>query len=328
MRAVRIHQYGSAEGLTCEDVPKPVPQPGEVLIRQYSAGINYADVYMREGLYHGQHTYGTGLPLTLGLEGAGVVDAVGEGVTRLDVGMRVGYCLGKAGYAEYVSVLADKVIALPEWCDFELAAALMLQGATSHYLTHSLFEIRPGSACLVHAGAGGVGQLLIQIAKAKGASVITTVGSAAKAERVHALGADEVVLYREENFVERVHAATHGAGVDVVYDSVGRDTIHQSLKCLKLRGTCVLFGASSGVVDSITPMELAEAGSVFFTRPHLAHYRRDAKEAQWRADDIFELVRTHSMSIAIDNRYALSEAVQAHQRLESRQSSGKLLFQI
>ena len=328
MRAVTIHQYGGADNLVVEEVPRPEAGPGEVLIRQHYAGINYADVYMREGLYRGQHTYGTEVPFTLGLEGAGEVEAVGEGVTRFTPGMRVGYCLGKAGYAEYAAVAADKVIALPDWCGFDLAASIMLQGATSHYLTHSLYKVEQGTRCLVHAGAGGVGQLLIQIAKARGAYVITTVGSGAKAERVRALGADEVVLYREQDFVERVREATGGEGVDVVYDSVGRDTIHKSLECLAVRGTCVLFGASSGVVDCVTPMELAEAGSVFFTRPHLAHYRRNAEEAQWRADGIFKLVRDHDMDVAIDRAFALEEAVEAHRRLESRQSAGKLLFKI
>ncbi len=328
MLTVRVHEYGHAEQLVCEDVPVPVPQRGEVLIRQHYAGINYADVYMREGLYRGQHTYGTELPLTPGLEGAGVIEAVGEGVTRLAVGMRVGYCLGKNGYAELVSVDADKVIRLPDWCGFDLAAAIMLQGATSHYLTHSLFVVEQGTSCLVHAGAGGVGQLLIQIAKARGGFVITTVGSAEKAARVRALGADEVILYREEDFVARVREATGGAGVDVVYDSVGRDTIQRSLACLRVRGTCVLFGASSGVVDAVSPMGLAEAGSIFFTRPHLAHYRRDADEAQWRADDVFDLVRRKAVSVEIDHRYSLEDAIEAHRRLESRQSVGKLLFQL
>lgn len=328
MRAVRVHHYGPAEGLVCESVAVPELDPGELLIRQRFAGINFADIYMRNGLYHGQHTYGTALPFTLGVEGAGVVEAVGPGVEGITPGTRVGWCLGKAGYAELVAVSAEKVIVLPEWCDFDVAAALMLQGSTSHYLTHSLFQLGRGHRCLIHAGAGGVGRLLIQIAKARGAWVATTVGSAEKAEEARRLGADAVVLYREEDLVSRLRDETAGQGVDVVYDSVGRDTIVKSLQCLKVRGTCVLFGASSGPVEAVTPMDLAEAGSVFFTRPHLAHYRRSSEEAQWRADDIFELVRSGALVPRIDSRFPLEEAVAAHRHLESRASSGKVLFEI
>lgn len=326
MRAVRVHRYGAVEELFCDEVPIPEPGPGEVLIRQRFAGVNFADVYMRNGLYHGQHTYGTNVPFTLGLEGVGTVEALGEGITHLEPGMRVGYCLGKGGYAEFAAVGADKVVRLPDWCEDEVAAALMLQGATSHYLTHSLFVLEAGRRCLIHAGAGGVGRLLIQIAKAKEAFVITTVGSAEKAEQARALGADEIVLYREQDVVARVRRVTDGEGVDVVYDSVGRDTIHASLRCLKVRGTCVLFGASSGPVEGVSPMALAEAGSVFFTRPHLAHYRRSMEEAQWRANDIFDLMRDEKLNVAIDSRFSLEDARAAHTRLESRISSGKILF--
>lgn len=328
MWAVRVHEYGPAEGLRVEQVPEPQPGPGEVRIRQTHMGVNFADVYQRNGLYRGQHTYGTALPFTLGLEGAGSVDAVGEGVERLRIGDRVGYCLGAGGYAEAVCVAESKVVRLPDDCSNEVAATLMLQGATSHYLSHSLFRLEAGHRCLVHAGAGGVGRLLIQIARARGAHVITTVGSEAKAEQVRALGADAVILYRDEPVRERVMDWTDGEGVDVVYDSVGKDTIHTSIRCLKVRGTCVLFGASSGVVDAVTPMELAEAGSVFFTRPHLAHYRRNADEAQWRADGIFGLYRAGQLQATVDHRFPLSEAVAAHQRLESRVSSGKLLLTV
>lgn len=328
MRAVRVHRYGAVGELVCDEVPIPEPGPGEVLIRQRFAGVNFADVYMRNGLYHGRHTYGTNVPFTLGLEGVGIVEALGEGVTRLELGMRVGYCLGRGGYAEFVAVNADKVVRLPDGCADDVAAALMLQGATSHYLTHSLFVLGAGQRCLIHAGAGGVGRLLIQIAKAKGAFVVTTVGSPQKAEQVRALGADEVILYREQDVVERIRRVTGDEGVDVVYDSVGRDTLHASLRCLKVRGTCVLFGASSGPVEEVSPMTLAEAGSVFFTRPHLAHYRRSVEEAQWRADDIFALVRDGALDVAIDSRFPLEDARAAHTRLESRISSGKVLFEL
>jgi len=327
MRAILVGRYGPAEALELAEVPAPAAAAGEVVIRQSRVGVNFADVYMRRGLYHGQHTYGTGLPFVLGLEGVGEVVEAGDGVETLRPGDRVGYCLGKAAYAEQVAVAAAKCVKLPSWCDDDTAAALMLQGATSHYLTHSAYPLAAGEWCLIHAGAGGVGRLLIQIAKAKGAKVITTVGSPAKAAAVAELGADVVVLYREEDPVERVREATGGAGVDVVYDSVGRDTIAASLRCLRVRGTCILFGASSGPVESVVPMDLAEAGSVFFTRPHLAHYRRAAAEAQRRADDIFRLVEQGSVKPNIDSVFPLAEAVAAHRRLESRQSAGKILLQ-
>jgi NADPH2:quinone reductase len=328
MRAVRINQYGTADEMHCDAMPVPEPGPGEVLVRQYFAGVNFADVYMRNGLYHGEHTYGTQVPFTLGLEGVGIVEAVGAGVSSLEPEMRVGYCLARGGYAESTVVPADKVIRLPEWCPDDTAAALMLQGATSHYLTHSLFKLEPGHTCLIHAGAGGVGQLLIQIAKTRGAFVITTVGSQAKAELARSLGADQVILYRQQDVFDQVEQITDSVGVDVVYDSVGKDTIHTSLRCLKVRGTCALFGASSGPVEAITPMELAEAGSVFLTRPHLAHYRRTAGEAQWRADDLFELLHDGRLKVAIDSRYPLEGAAEAHRHLESRASSGKILLAI
>ncbi|MDI5935310.1 quinone oxidoreductase family protein [Halomonas kalidii] len=328
MRAVRIHQYGTADELHCDAMPVPEPGPGEVLVRQHFAGVNFADVYMRNGLYHGEHTYGTQVPFTLGLEGTGVIEAVGKDISHLEPGMRVGYCLARGGYADFIVVPADRVIRLPDWCADDTAAALMLQGATSHYLTHSLFRLEPGHACLIHAGAGGVGQLLIQIAKARGAFVIATVGSQAKAELARSLGADQVILYRQQDVLDQVQQITDGAGVDVVYDSVGKDTIHISLRCLKVRGTCALFGASSGPVEAITPMELAEAGSVFLTRPHLAHYRRNAEEAQWRADDLFDLLHDGRLTVAIDSRFPLEAAAEAHRRLESRASSGKILLAI
>lgn len=326
MKAIRIHEYGSADQLRYETVDLPLPKPEEVVIRQHFAGVNFADIYIRNGLYRGQHTYGTSLPLILGLEGVGTIEAVGSEVQSLKPGMRVGYCLAQGGYAEHISVEEKKVIQIPDWCPTDQAAALMLQGATSHYLTHSLFELKPGHQCLVHAGAGGVGQLLIQIAKARGAQVITTVGSEQKAELVKALGADHVILYQHQDVHQEVMELTHGIGVDVVYDSVGKDTIHTSMECLKIRGTCALFGASSGVVEAITPMEMAEAGSIFLTRPHLAHYRQTAAEAQWRADDLFELLKSQQLQVAIDHVYALSDAALAHHRLESRSSQGKILL--
>ncbi len=332
MRAIVVTRYGGPEVLRLDEVPEPQAGPGEVLIRQAYAGVNFADIYQRTGLYHGQHTYGTQPPFRLGFEGVGEVvgfgPGLGPGASRFALGQKVGYCLGRGGYAELVAVEEAKVVSLPAGCDLKEAAALMLQGATAHYLTTSLFPLQPGMTALVHAAAGGVGRLLLQLAKARGARVVASVGSREKAAAVAALGADETVLYREEDLVARARAATGGEGVDVVYDSVGKATWEKSLAALKLRGTLVLFGASSGPVESVTPMALAEAGSVFFTRPHLAHYRRNAEEAELRASEVFALHGQGRLQVAVDRCFPLEEAAAAQQRLESGRSSGKILLEI
>jgi NADPH2:quinone reductase len=328
MKAVVVPRFGPAEVLVCEDAPDPVPGPGEVLIRQSFAGVNYADIYQRNGLYRSGHTYGVEPPFVPGFEGIGRVEALGEGCRRFRLGQRVGYCLGRGGYAELVVVQEDKAVAVPDDCADDVAAALMLQGATAHYLTHSLYPLGPEDTCLVHAAAGGVGRLLVQIAKAKGARVIAAVGTPEKASEIEALGADRVLIYGRDDLAAVVREITGGRGVDVVYDGVGRATISQSLRCLRVRGTCALFGAASGPVDAVSPMDLAEAGSVFFTRPHLAHYRRDADEADMRATDIFELYRRGRLSVAIDSCVPLERAAEAHRRLESRASRGKILLDL
>jgi NADPH2:quinone reductase len=305
----------------------PQPGPGEARLKIAVAGVNFMDVYMRSGQYAKSHTYTTPLPLLLGMEGAGVVDKLGEGVSDIRVGDRVAYCISRGAYAEYAVVPAWKLVPIPDDVDFALAAALQLQGSTAHYLSHALFPLQRGHTCLVHAGAGGVGQLLVQLAKARGARVLATVGSAEKAQIAKSLGADEAILYRELDFREAVRALTGGAGVDVVYDSVGRDTIHQSIRSLKRRGTCVMFGASSGQVEGIAPLELAEAGSVFFTRPHLADYMQP-HEVRERAQDLFTLVRSGRLRVAVDRSFPLAELAQAHRVLESRGTRGKLLIGI
>jgi len=326
MHAVAITAYGGPETLRLVEVAVPEAGPRQILVRQAYAGVNFADVYMREGLYSGQHTYGTALPFIPGVEGAGEVIGAGPDVVGFAPGDRVAYCLGKACYAETIVVDTAKAVQVPEDIGLDTAAALILQGSTAHYLTHSLFALRAGHSCLIHAAAGGVGQLTVQLAKSRGAIVIATAGGATKADCVRDLGADLVIDYRRHCFVEQVREATSGEGVDVVYDSVGRDTIARSLRCLKVRGTCVLFGASSGVVDSIVPMDLAEAGSVFFTRPHLAHYRRTAEEAQQRMEDLVSLLRGGALRQTIDAVFPLSGAADAHRRLEGRASQGKILL--
>lgn len=326
MRAVQVGRYGGAEEMAIGEVPVPEPGDGEALVRMDYAGINFIDVYMRKGVYRTSHTYKNAPPFTPGMEGAGTVVKTGRGVTDPKPGTRVGYCLALGSYAEYAVVPAWRLVPVPDDVDLKIATTLMLQGCTAHYLTHSLFTIKPGQACLVHAGAGGVGQLLVQIAKRRGATVLATVGTKEKAEIVTALGADRAILYREVDFAEAVLAATGGAGVEVVYDSVGQATFAGSLKALKRRGTVALYGGASGAVTSVNPLDLAEAGSVFLTRPHLADYMASADEIRGRAGALFELVRAGDLKVTVDKVFPLAEAARAHDTIEGRQTKGKLLL--
>lgn len=329
MKAVQIDAFGGPDALHLVDIPTPSPGYGEVLVRLSRAGVNYIDVYMRSGVYARSDTYKTSLPMTIGMEGAGTVEAVGEGTIDWKPGDRVAYCLSRGSYAELSCVPAWKLVAVPDGIDFDIATALMLQGSTAHYLTHSTFKLEPGHICLIQAGAGGVGQILIQLAKQLDAKVITTVGSAEKAKIAIARGADHCILYREEDFRQRVMDITNGEGVHVVYDSVGQDTIHSSIRSVRRRGLCVLFGASSGVVPSIEPIELAEAGSIFFTRPHLADYLTTTEERQARAKDLFELFQQGGkLDVAIQDVLPLQRAVDAHRLLEGRASRGKIVLSI
>lgn len=325
MRAVQIEAYGGAGVLALNEIPVPEPRPGEALVQLEYAGVNYIDVYMREGHYRNSRTYGTPLPFTLGMEGAGrVADANGAG--GLHPGDRVAYCLSRGSYADYAAVPAWKLVRIPDAIDARTATALMLQGCTAHYLSHSLFPLQAGHWCLIHAAAGGVGQLLVQLAKLRGASVIATVGTKEKAERVTALGADHVVLYRETDFHAAVRDITGGKGVHVVYDSVGADTIADSIRSLRRRGMCVNYGGSSGLVESVRPLALAEAGSVFFTRPHLAHYMNDSAEIGTRVRTLFEAVESNALRVCIDQVFALADAAKAHAMIENRSTQGKLLL--
>ena len=328
MKTVSIPAFGGPDQLQLMDLPQPRAGAGEVLVRLEYAGINFIDVYMRSGHYARSHTYETPLPMTLGMEGAGTVAATGAEVTDFAVGDRVAYCIVRGSYAEYAAVPAARLAKVPPAVPLDVAAALMLQGCTAHYLSHSAFALAPGTSCLVHAAAGGVGQLLTQLAKLRGATVLATVGSAEKAAIAKACGADHVILYRDADFREAVMQITGGRGVDVVYDAVGKDTIHKSIRSLKKRGLCINYGGASGLVTAIEPLELAEAGSVFFTRPHLADYIATAAELGGRVADLFGHYSAGRLRVAIDRVFALADAADAHRYLEGRNTKGKLLLKI
>ena len=318
MRAVAVTEFGGAEKLALIDVPVPKPAAGEALVKLEYAGVNYIDIYMRSGEYARSRTYKTPLPMVIGMEGIGTVES----------GQRVAYCITRGSYAEYAAVPAWKLVKVPDDVPSPIAVTLMLQGLTAHYLVHSAFALDKGHVCLVHAAAGGVGQLLVQCARLRGATVIATVGSAEKAEIARARGADHVILYRATDFREEVMRLTGGKGVDVVYDSVGKDTIAGSIRSLRRRGLCVNYGGASGLVRSIEPLELGEAGSVFFTRPHLADYLATPEEIAGRAGDLFAAWRARKLVVTVDREFALAEAGAAHRYLEGRNTKGKLVLRI
>ncbi len=326
MRAIAVDAFGGPEKLALHDLPDPVPGPGEALVEIELAGVNYIDVYMRSGAYARSRTYRTPLPMVIGMEGGGRVRALGPGAEGVAVGDRVAYCIVRGSYATLAAVPAARLVKVPDDVPMPVATALMLQGLTAHYLTRSAFDLGSGDVCLVHAAAGGVGQLLVQCAKRRGATVIATAGSAQKAAIARDRGADHAILYRERDFREEVMRLTGGRGVDVVYDSVGRDTIARSIRSLRRRGLCVSFGGASGLVEHIEPLELGEAGSVFFTRPHLADYLATPAELQGRAADLFAWWREGTLAVTVDRELALAQAADAHRYLEGRNTKGKLLL--
>jgi NADPH2:quinone reductase len=328
LKAIAIARFGGPENLRLLDMPEPSPGRGEALVKLEYAGVNFIDVYMRSGRYAKSDTYKTPLPMIIGMEGGGSVAALGEGVSGLQPGDRVAYCIVRGSYAPYAVVPAWRLVKIPPDLPLADATTLMLQGLTAHYLTHSAFRLEPGRSCLVHAGAGGVGQLLIQLAKLRGASVLSTAGSAEKAEIARRCGADHVIRYRETDFRDEVMEITAGKGVDVVYDAVGKDTIARSIRCLKKRGLCVNYGGASGLVEAVNPLELGEAGSVFFTRPHLADYLQTAEEIGSRAAELFAAHAAGKLKVAIDREFALAEAAEAHRYIEGGRTKGKLLLRI
>ena len=328
MKAVQIDAYGGPENMVLRDVVTPEPGPGEALVRIEYSGVNYTDVYNRNGLYAKSHTYANSPPFTLGREGGGVVERVGSDVDSAAAGDRVAWCIPLGSYAEAAVVPAWRLVKIPDAIEMPTATALMLQGCTAHYLTHSLFRIEPRMRCLVHAAAGGVGQCLVALAKHLGAEVFATAGTEEKARIAASLGADHVILYRREDFASRVRDATGGRGVDVVYDSVGQATIEGSMRSLAPRGMLVNFGAASGAVEAIEPLALAEAGSLFFTRPHMADYMRDAGEITWRGRSMLEHHAAGRVPATIDRILPLDAAAEAHRILEARDTRGKLLLKV
>jgi NADPH2:quinone reductase len=320
MKTIQITKTGGPEEMRYVDAPVPTPGPNQALIKVGAAGVNFIDVYFRIGLYKAE------LPFTPGNEGAGVIEAVGPGVTDFEVGDRVAWGMFRGSYTEYAVVPASQLVKLPEGVTFETAAAAMLQGMTAHYLSHSSYPLKPGDRCLIHAGAGGAGRLLIQMAKMLGATVYTTVGNEEKAAIAKSAGADEVIIYTQQDFVAEVKALTGGRGLDVVYDSVGASTFLKGLDLIRPRGMMVLFGQSSGAVPPFDPSILNQKGSLFLTRPSLAHHCLTREELEWRAGDVLGWIAAGSLELRIHKTYALADAPQAHADLEGRGTAGKLLL--
>ena len=320
MLAIRIHETGGAEKLRADEIAPPVPGAGEVRLRVEAAGVNFIDTYQRSGLY------AVNLPHTLGMEAAGVVTAVGAGVTEFAVGDRVASVRAAGAYAQEALAPAAHTVRLPAGLATRTAAALMLQGMTAHYLACDTFPLQAGHTALVHAGAGGVGLLLTQIAKRRGARVIATVGTDEKAALARAAGADAVCVYTREHFAEAVQAFTDGRGVDVAYDAIGKDSFAGTLACLRPRGMFVSYGNSSGPVAPFSPLLLSKHGSLFFTRPTLAHYTLTTAELNARAGELFGWVAAGALQVRIGATYPLGQAADAHRALEGRATTGKVLL--
>ena len=321
MKAIRVHETGGLDKLVYEEAPLPTPGPGQARVKLHASGLTFIDIYFRTGLYKSP------LPFIPGQEAAGIVDAVAEDVSTVKPGDRVAYAGTLGAYAECAVVKASQLVPLPDSLSFENAAAVMLQGMTAHYLTYSAFPLRHGETILLHAAAGGVGLLLTQVAKRIGATVIGTVSTEEKAALAKEAGADHIILYTRTDFEQEVKGITSGAGVDVVYDSVGRTTFDKSLNCLRRRGMMVLFGQSSGPVPPFDLSALNAKGSLYITRPGLPHYTATPSELLWRSGDIFQWVAEGSLKVRIDRVYPLTEAAKAQQALEGRKTSGKVLLQ-
>jgi NADPH2:quinone reductase len=322
MKAIQVKVPGGPENLLLVDIPMPQPGPGQALVRIWASGVNFIDIYFRTGLYKADS------PAAIGSEAAGTVEAVGKGVTEVAPGDRVAYAMARGSYAEYAVVPAAQLVKIPAHVDFETAAAAMLQGMTAHYLTHSTFPLKAGDTCLVHAAAGGTGGLIVQMAKNMGARVIGTVSTEEKAQIARDAGADEIILYTEQEFDVEARRLTGGRGVDAVYDSVGKTTFEKSLNSLRPRGTLALFGQSSGPVPPFDPGILNGKGSLYLTRPSLGYYLLTREELLWRAGDVLDAIDAGKLRLRIDRIYPLADAATAHRDLEARRTTGKLLLAI
>lgn len=320
MKAVYIEQPGGLEALVYGDRPKAAPAAGEVLVKIAYSGVNFIDTYHRGGLYK------VPLPAILGSEGAGIVEAAGDGVVQFQPGDRVAYAMARGSYAEYQAVPAAQLVHVPAAVPLDTAAAAMLQGMTAHYLTHSTFELKAGHTALVHAAAGGTGRLIVQMARMIGAHVIATVGSEEKAKLTLSDGADAAILYNSQDFVAEVKRLTDGKGVDVIYDSVGQSTFLKGFDCLKPRGMMVTFGQSSGPIGTFDPLVLSTKGSLYLTRPTLGTYIAKRAELEWRSRDLFDWIASDKLKVRIDKTYPLADAAQAHADLEGRKTTGKLIL--
>jgi NADPH2:quinone reductase len=320
MKAIQVQKHGGPEVLTLVDIPAPTPKPNEALVKIAASGVNFIDVYFREG------RYAATLPFVDGQEGAGTVSEVGAEVKSVKAGDRVAYTNVLGSYAEYAVVPAERLVRLPDAVKPEQAAAAMLQGMTAHYLVNTTYPLKKGETALIHAAAGGVGLLLVQMAKQIGARVIGTAGTADKMKLAREAGADEMINYREQDFETETKRLTAGKGVDVVYDGVGQSTFDKGLNVLRPRGYMVLFGASSGAVAPVDPIKLLQKGSLFLTRPSLGHYIAGREELERRAGDVLGLVASGKLKLRIEHVYKLQDAQQAHRDLEARKTSGKLLL--
>lgn len=320
MQAIQVSEVGGPEVLTLADLPIPSPKANEAVVQIKAAGVNFIDVYIREGRYP------TPLPFVSGQEAAGVVTELGSDVTTLQRGDRVAYTSVLGSYAEYAAVPATRLVKIPDELDFEQAAAAMLQGMTAHYLLYSSYKLQRGETALIHAAAGGVGLLLVQMAKRIGARVIATAGTHDKAQLARDAGADECIVYTESDFEVETKRLTNGEGVHVVYDGVGKATFDRDLNVLRPRGYLVLFGGSSGAVPPFDLIALSQKGSLFITRPTLAHYTATREELEWRANDVLQMIVRGELKLRIHGKYPLGEAAQAHRDLEGRKTTGKLLL--
>ncbi len=320
MKAIQVQKPGGPEVLTLVDLPVPTPKPNEAIVKIAAAGVNFIDVYFREGRYP------TPLPFVDGQEAAGTVTEVGADVKSLKPGDRVAYTGVMGAYAEYAAVPADRLIRVPEKLSDQQAAGAMLQGMTAHYLIHTTYPLKKGETALIHAAAGGVGLLMVQMAKNLGACVIATVGSAAKAKLAKDAGADDVIIYTEQDFEAETKRLTAGAGVHVVYDGVGKTTFDGGINVLRPRGYMVLFGGASGPVAAFDPIKLAQKGSLFLTRPSLAHYIASREELEQRASDVLGWIADGKLKLRIEHIYKLADVQQAHRDLEGRKTTGKLVL--